>query len=335
MQPNDLDRRREEYLFDPAAEADAAVVELENTMRPFRFDVERHPLALPARMPVRRFGPARVFAAAAAAALALLVLALGFRAWIWSWPDGRPWEVVTSPPGVPESLAEGEALRVGSSDPAVVRIARIGRMRVDPGSEMRLLRTGGTRHRLALERGSISVGVWAPPFSVAIRTPAGMVFDMGCAFELTVVDEVARTRVSSGWVQLENAWGEVLVPEGAAASMRAGRSPSVPVFEDAPESFRRAVRRIEEGAGAAGDLETIRRESRARDVYTLLFLSLRAQDHRGVLLETAARLAPPPSAAVFGRAADGDRRVMYYWVRTLDLPPPKGWVRNWQDAFGP
>lgn len=333
MQRDDREGRREDYLFDPEAAPERSILALEETLRPFRYRIEQRELQLPRREPAAKPSSMRFLAAFAVAAAGLFILAIGLRSWIWSWPDGRAWEISDSPSGEGRSLGEGERLRVDAEKPALVRIARIGRMRVDPGSEIELVRTGGTRHRLALERGSVAIGVWAPPFSVAIRTPDGYVYDMGCAFELETGDGSTAVRVTSGWVQLENGFGEVLVPEGAEARMRRGSAPTVPLFAAASERFRTAARRLEEHVGSEADVEIIRDSARVRDVYTVLLLSGRVPEHRGELIAIASALAPAPSAAVRAEAAQGDRRAIWVWTRSLDLPPPKGWVRNWRDAL--
>jgi ferric-dicitrate binding protein FerR (iron transport regulator) len=333
MQRDDREGRRESYLFDPEAAPDREVLALEETLRPFRYRIEERELQLPRREADAKPSSMRFLAAFAVAAAGLFILAIGLRAWIWSWPDGRPWEISNPPPGEGRSLGEGERLRVDAEKAALVRIARIGRMRVDPGSEIELVRTGGKRHRLTLERGSIAIGVWAPPFSVAIRTPEGFVYDMGCAFELQTGGGSTAVRVTSGWVQLENEFGEVLVPEGAEARMARGSGPTVPLFAGASERFRMAVRRLEEREGSGADVEIIRDSAEARDAYTLLLLSERVPEHRADLIVIASDLAPAPSAAVQAEAAEGNLYAIWEWVQSLDLPPPKGWVRNWRDAL--
>ncbi|MCA1732440.1 MAG: hypothetical protein LC732_02425, partial [Acidobacteria bacterium] len=104
-------------------------------------------------------------------------------------------------------------------------------------------------------------------------------------------------------------------------------------FVAASERFRAAARRLEEHGGSEADVETIRGSARVGDVYTVLFLAGRVPEHREELIAIASALAPAPSAAVQVQAAQGDRRAIWQWTRSLDLPPPKGWVRNWKDAL--
>jgi hypothetical protein len=84
---------------------------------------------------------------------------------------------------------------------------------------------------------------------VAVQTPAGDVVDLGCIFALSVDDAgVAHLSVRAGWVELENAFGSRAVPAGASASMSADRLPQVPVYDEAREVFKTAVRALERRA---------------------------------------------------------------------------------------
>jgi hypothetical protein len=207
-------------------------------------------------------------------------------------------------------------------------------MRVGGGSTVTLRETGSNRHRLTLERGSVHVRVWAPPFSIVFRTPAGDVADLGCEFYLEVDGPTTRVRVTSGWVQLENRFAEMLIPEGASSAMASNRRPGVPVFDDAAAGFAEAVRSLEDGPGVSTDVvDRVAALARPRDVLTLLHLA-----HRGLarprLVERAAELWPPPDETIVNRALQGDDSALWQWRETLQLPPTKGgWWLNWRDGL--
>jgi hypothetical protein len=197
---------------------------------------------------------------------------------------------------------------------------------------VRLLTTGSRRHRLALDRGTLVTGVWAPPGTLRIVTPAGEVIDLGCVFRLRVEGETTTVDVLSGWVQLENAWGETVLPAGSRGSMSVGGRPSVPVFRDADPGFRAAVDDVETGGDAAA-LATVIAAARPRDALTLLTLSLRRPEARAPLLHRAAELAPPPSPDLLERALRGDDHAVWAWADGLPLPPVKRWLPNWRDRW--
>ena len=318
--PGELDERTERFLWDPGAPPTDELVAIEGALAPLRHRARSMDWPeVPRRRPVGRW--------LAAAALALVLGGAAVAAWLWSWPTGKAWPVLQGPAAV---LLPGEPVRVGEGESLAVRVARIGWMRVEGDAQLRLVSTASNRHRVALEEGSLRAGIWAPPGSFGILTPAGRVLDLGCEFSLQIEGGRAEVGVVSGWVQLENGAGESIVPAGARASMRAGEIPSVPVYDDSDPRFRLAVRSLEAGRDPSS-LREILSAARPRDVYTLLVLATREPDAREPLLRRAAELHAPPSADLFGRALTGDRQATWTWIDDLPLPPPKRWLPNWRD----
>lgn len=317
-----------DYLWDPNAAPDPDVQAAEQTLAGVRFDPLRRPLsALPA-LPARR---SRMPASAVALAASLLIVAgaasAGFWAWRLQWPDGRAWKMETATGTTPIDIGREISLR--GSGGAVANIARIGSMRIGPRTSFELRATRGSRHRLRLSDGFLHVRVFAPPVSVVVETAAGDVIDMGCEFLLAADAGRSEVVVLSGWVQMENEAGDVMVPAGATSTMTPGAVPSVPIFTDAPEGFRDAADRLGQ-SGAAVD--ALVRLARPRDVYTLLQLALRHPAAADALLRRAAELSPPPGDVTVGRILRGDRQALWTWSDSLPLPPPKKWWRHWRDA---
>lgn len=312
------DDKVDRYLFDPTAPPADEVKELEDLLAPLRFDADAMPLKV---VPLR--GRVRPLVAAAAA---LILVAAGVAAWVWTWPSERPWDVVS---GSIKALQVGRTVQ--ADDSLVVRVARIGWMEVRKGSVLTLRSTRSNRHRLAMTVGTVHVSVWAPPGSVAFTTPSGEVLDLGCEFILNVEKQISRVDVVSGWVQLDNDIGEVLVPGGATSEMVPAKLPTVPVFKTADPAFRSAARVLEERL-APEAVETIVRTARRRDVLTLLVLAERgiARDR---LVSRAAELMPPRSLDTVTRARRGEASAFWEWVDQLPLPPAKSWVRNWRDLL--
>ena len=322
------------YLWDPSTPPDPSVRAIEAQLAGARFDPASTPLPRETRVPrsaAQRTTGTRWLPGLAAAAAIFIVSGVALAAWRWTWPDGRAWTVAAAPASAPHALAVGTPFAAPESEPALIRIARIGTMRVDGGTALTLRSTRSNRHRLVLEEGAVRVRVWAPPFSVAFHTPAGDVFDLGCEFDLTVDSGSSHVRVTSGWVQLENVFGESVVPAGASSSMQQDRRPGVAVFDDAPEGFREAVRRLEDGDGA---IQTILDLARPRDVLTLLQLVQRDSLGSERLARRAFELAPPPDSDDFARVIAGDRAALDRWMNALPLPALKsGWWWNWRDAL--
>jgi hypothetical protein len=66
---------------------------------------------------------------------------------------------------------------------------------------------------------------------------------------------------------------------------------------------------------------------------TMLLLVERRSAGADRIAFRAAELSPPPRDVTVGQVLRGDRNALWRWRDTLPLPPPKGWLRNWQDAL--
>lgn len=311
------DDRTDRYLYDPAAPPSDEVAEIERRLAPLRYAG-----AQPVPFRSRR----RSFAFLAAAAM--VVLLIGSAAfWLWTWPSARPWTVED---GSIDRLAVGQT--VDASQSLLVRVARIGWMRVAEGSVLTLLSTESNHHRLAMTEGTVHVSIWAPPRSVAVRTPSGDVVDFGCEFILHVDPNVTRVDVVSGWVRLDNERGEVLVPGGASSAMTKAGLPSAPVFKSAPREFAEAIRSLETSVTVPA-VDTAVRTARRRDVLTLLVMARRNPSVRDRFVSRAAELMPPRNAEVVRRASAGDASAFEAWIGELPLPAVTSWVPNWRDRL--
>jgi hypothetical protein len=330
------------YLWDPSASPARPVQSVERRLAAARFESVRRPLNLPeASLRRPRHVDRRLLALAAG--IAFLAGVSAFSAWRWTWPSGAPWPV-TIRAGAPGSAETASRLHLdrrfelAADASARIDIARIGTMSVSPGSALVLSETRSRRHRVQLDRGAVRVRVWAPPGRFALQTPAGIVIDLGCIFELAVdADGTARVRVDTGWVQLANDWGESLVPAGASSTMAAASRPGVPIYDDALPAFAANVRALERGsdeAARARAIDAIVTAARERDVITLLLLADAAPPStRRPLLERAARLIPPPQDVSVRAILAGERDQLWRWYGALDLPPAKNWWLNWRDAL--
>lgn len=331
---NEWNGRMEDELWEPGSSDQP--LEIERSLTSLRFDPDARPLdaeTLP--LPFRQAPNWRRRAMVLIATAAILIIAVpAAMRWRLTWPEGREWKVVAASDAVPSTLPVGETLQTEPAQWAIVRVARLGWMRVLGDADVTLHNTGTNRHRLALQRGTLRVRVWAPPFSIFISTPAGEVIDMGCEFLVTASDERTELEVLSGWVQLENRHGDVLVPEGALSVMVPDARPRVPVFKDAAAEFRIAVRAAETDWNQNA-IDTIVLTARPRDVLTLILLATRMPQERERLLLRAHELAPVLTDEELREAIKWSDRGVWRWMNRLPLPSPKDWKRNWRDALRP
>ncbi len=321
----------DDYLWDRSGEPDPEIVRIEKLLGRYRHDA-------PLRVAVHR---RRWIAFAAAAAVAVLIagatLAIRFH-----WTSNAPWEIETID-GTPtvdgkiiereDRFAVGDTLVTDDRSRAVVRIARLGELEVLPGSEVELITTRSGRHRIALRRGAIHARTWAPPFTFAVDTPAGLASDIGCAFTLRYSDDEGLLRVTSGWVDFDGFTRSSLVPEGAMSELDRVLGPGTPYWHDAPAALRAALREFD-ATGSDDALQRVLAAARPRDAMTLQHLLERARrEHRAALFDRLAQLAPPPRGVTRDGVIEGNDQMVYAWRNALGLGGVKKWWLQWPDAL--
>src|SRR5262249_29821912 len=124
-------------------------------------------------------------------------------AWQISRLDGTP-RVASQALTDNGQLPVGEWVETDGSSRARIRVAHIGHVDVEPGSQVGLMSTRPGSYRRRLERGTLAALILAPAGQFHVETPATVAIDLGCAYRLQVNDDgESEPRVISGWVSLE------------------------------------------------------------------------------------------------------------------------------------
>ena len=273
---------------------------------------------------------------------ASVVLAIGAAVfWIYM-REVRPFWEVASLNGTPRigargigekgRLGVGQWLETDSASRAQIEVGSIGQVEIAPNTRVRLLETKPTEHRLELARGRMSAHIWAPPRLFFVDTPSAVAADLGCSYTLEV-DDYGRSllRVKTGWVALQLKDRESMVPAGAACATRPGIGPGTPYFEDASESFRAALTKLDFESGATDrseSLDSLLAESRVRDTLTLWHLLTRVDgDDRGRVYDRMVELAPPPEGVTRAGALALNQQMLDSWKEKLES--------SWSDYSSP
>lgn len=163
-------------------------------------------------------------------AAALVACVAGLAVWMpWrlQWQDGRQWVIDTAAASLPAALDVGDTLTTDASQAAMVKVARIGRMEVTPGTQVKLLDTRAGHHRLELVSGRVRARIWAPPGYFAIAAGASETVDLGCEFEMDRdLHGNGTIHVTSGWIMHRVKGQETLVPAGSSLAFNAERGDS-------------------------------------------------------------------------------------------------------------
>jgi hypothetical protein len=289
----------EQYLWDRSGQPDPEIVQLEQTLASLRMAGQTPRfvnVAQPSLWPSLFAGWKRWQRWAFSLGLATSML-LAIVLWLVLRPHLQPgvWEARRAT-GSPE-LA-GKIFTQGRIEPGVwlatnnnssIRLrTTIGELEVQPGTELSLAESRSHRQRFVMHYGSIHARISAPPGLFVVDTPSARATDLGCEYTLKVDhDGKGELAVSAGWVQLQHSWLQSLVPAGNLAKISADGTLSPPFFQDSTPTFQEAVVKFTLERSLAAEarrraLETILREARKRDAFTLLNLFSRTDDEERV-----------------------------------------------------
>ncbi len=313
----------DEYLWDKTGEPDPEVEHLERILGGARFDRE------PPEVPHATGRPGLRLAVAAAALLAVgaltFVLALGARD--AGHPTGPGWQyalvgVGSQTPGAARrqhTLAVGAWIETDATTRADLAVADIGRVTLEPGSRLRLLKTGEQEHRLRLERGRMEAIVDAPPRLFVTETPAGDAVDLGCRYTLLVdANGHGMLAVQTGMVMYARGGYDVYVPADARCEARKDKGMGTPYFASASDALRAGLRRLDFEADHGSALDDVIAATTRRDTLTLWNLlhhpqldrdaRARVQDRIETFLELPVELT---REAILERDGDALLRLRY------------------------
>jgi hypothetical protein len=270
----------------------------------------------------------------ATAAAGLLLLGGGIVA--WQRYASAPAFTVTRIEGAPRvagrSLAGDSRLKVGqwletdAGSSALVDVAEIGRVTLQPNSRLRLVESSPTEHRLELARGGLEAFVVAPPRLFVVDTPAATAIDLGCAYTIAVDEQGGGVlHVTSGYVALARNGREEIVRAGMMCAMRKGVGAGTPFAADATAGFRTALERLDFGTPAA--LPDVLAQARPQgDALTLWHLLSRvAAGERGSVYDALAAGSPPPPGVTRAGVLAGNTAMLEAWEQAI-VERQGGWV---------
>ena len=344
------------YLWDGSGEVDSEIVRLEKALAQFRHSGDTPNLSdVSIRARPGFLAPLlRIVWVPRLAAVTVIALAICSGIVLLFFPAGTPisppgWQVArvdgtplvgttwTNASRVQAMLHVGQTLVTNRDSRATISVAEIGEIQVEPGSRIRLLQSTDNRKRIALDRGTILAAIWAPPGEFVVDTPSAVAVDLGCAYTLQVApDGSGILRTTLGWVGFHLDGRDSFIPAGAMCPTRRGVGPGTPYFEDAPGSFREALRVLDFGSSGAESrgeaLHTILQDARKKDALTLWHLLSRTQgEERAEVFDRLAALVPPPAGVAREGVLRLDQPMLDLWWNALDLGDISIW-RFWEQS---
>lgn len=347
-----------EYLWEGNGEPDTEIQRLEQALEEFRATS-----LVPPAFPIIDYAPRRFSwwltitsntwvprLAAASLTLAALTIALVLSLRESTSPrSDSGWSVELAEAQADSSLTAGkpkrkmqmqigEVFETNRISKANIAVADIGRLELEPMTRLRLLQSGAGRKRIALDRGTIHVVIWAPPGQFVVDTPSAVAVDLGCMYTLSIEENGnGLLRTTLGWVGFQSNGHESLIPAGAAAATYKESGPGLPFFEDASEMFRSAVSEFdsakEGSARRVAAQRIILRQARPRDGLTLWHLLSRVSEvDRPAVYDRLSALIPRPAGTTREGILRLDRAMLDSWWNALDLGDIGLW-RHWERSW--
>jgi hypothetical protein len=164
------------------------------------------------------------------------------------------------------------------------------------------------------------------------------VIDLGCAFELRARDDGSGSvTVQSGWVQWDNGWSEVLVPQGARLDIAAGGRPGTPYDLRSSMAFRQALAEVDRTRRISAHdprIVALAAQAQAQDALSLLVL-LREHPQLldGPVFDRLAQLMPAHAQLTREQIRREGPRAYNLWWEQLPYPRTKRWWLHWADAL--
>lgn len=252
--------------------------------------------------------------------------------------EARPDERV----GSRGSIERGEIVETEADAEATIRMGDIGRVRLGPGTRVRLERSSPVGHRMELLEGSIDAVTVAPPRLFVVETRAARAVDLGCAYTMEADSTGAGLlHVTLGLVSVELGGRTSYVPAGMMSAMRPGLPAGTPYADDASAEVRDAIALLDTlpRTGAAGSaarataLGVVLDASRPKDIATLWHLLPRTDGpERARVLRRLLELTPLPDGVTTKGILRGDARMLERWGEDLGLSDSPWW-RFWKLAW--
>lgn len=271
-------------------------------------------------------------AAAALLALSSAGLWLARDAWRVETLAGRP---ALRGLALPGWLGSRGTLSTNAGSRARLLVRGLGEVELGPGSELRRVRGLGQERRLALDHGTLTARISAPPRWFVVEAHAAVATDLGCAYTLQVArDGSGRLSVTTGRVAFTDRGHESFVPAGLWCPLTAA-GVGVPRRDYASDAFVSALAAYDANPTTSGALDSVLARAEALDAITLWHLLPRVPpSERARVAARMAALIELPADVPAARVVALEPAALDAWWDAIGMGPAEDW-RAWESRRPP
>jgi hypothetical protein len=219
-----------------------------------------------------------------------------------------------------DSIKIGEWLITDDSSKALLLVANIGEIIVNPSTKLKILKSDSSEHRIMLDYGTINANINAEPRSFVVNTKSVEAIDLGCAYTLSVDHKGnGLLYVKSGMVELESKEGGSLVSAGNFCITKEGLGPGTPYSKDSSPEFRKALLDFDFNNLNDKSLQSILKNAKSSDVMTLLQVLPKVKDkNRATVFTKITTFVPPPRKIYTDSIPQLDMEDLNKWIEMLN-----------------
>ena len=206
----------------------------------------------------------------------------------------------------------GEKLITDSESRVRLKVGTGSEIDVQPKSEIQIIETKNSEHRLILSRGQIAARTWAAPKLFSVKTPSAIVTDLGSEYDLSVDHQASTSiKVKSGWVLMKYKNRRVLLCAETTCISDSSKGLGTPFSNEASSLFKESLYKLDFEINDKKELANLLSEANQKDLITLFHLLNRQdKESRGLIYDRISLLFKMPLRITHDGIVDGDKDMM-------------------------
>jgi len=219
-----------------------------------------------------------------------------------------------------DSLKIGEWLITDDSSKALLSVANIGEIIVEPGTKLKIVKSDSSEHRIMLDYGTINANINAEPRLFVVDTKSVEAVDLGCVYTLSVDrNGNGLLYVKSGMVELESKNRKSLVAAGSFCVTKEGIGPGTPYSKNSSPEFREALLDLDFKGDNDNAVINVLHNAKRTDVISLLQMLPRVKENnKARVFATISRYVPAPNKIYADSIPQLDMKDLNEWIEKLN-----------------
>ena len=219
-----------------------------------------------------------------------------------------------------DTLKIGEWLITNDSSKALLSVAYMGEIILEPGTKLKIVKSDSNEHRILLDYGTINANINAKPRSFIVDTKSSEAVDLGCEYTFSVDHKGnGLLFVKSGMVELKSSGKNSLVSAGNFCITKAGLGPGTPYSKHSSSEFRKALLDLDFRGVNDKTLKDLLKNAKKTDVMTLIQMLPNVKEkNKAKVFTKLASFIPPARKIYVNSIPELDMKDLNEWIEKLN-----------------